>query len=60
MTVATIPTEYALNQAMRSLVLSTIIALCDQYKISSGELEKLVDQLARSEANSITPQSAVL
>jgi len=57
MTVTTIPTEFALNEAMRSLALSTIIALCKQYKISSADLEKLVHQLARSEANSTRPQS---
>lgn len=47
MTVTTIPTKYALNEAMRSLALSTIIALCEQYKISSAELEMVAHQLAK-------------
>ncbi|WP_210452561.1 hypothetical protein [Pantoea ananatis] len=60
MTVTTIPTELALNEAMRSLALSTILVLCEQNKISSADLEMLAHQLARSEANSTTPQSTVL
>ncbi|WP_256852725.1 hypothetical protein [Pantoea sp. Fr+CA_20] len=60
MTVTTIPTELALNEAMRSLAISTILVLCEQYKISSADLEMLAHQLARSEANSTTHQSTIL
>lgn len=51
MTVTTIPTEFALNEAMRSLTLSTILALCEQNQISPADLEMLAHQLAQREAN---------
>ncbi|QIE96154.1 hypothetical protein G5574_03845 [Pantoea stewartii] len=51
MTVTTIPTEFALNEAMRSLALSTILTLCEQNQISPADLEMLAHQLAQREAN---------
>ncbi|WP_210523679.1 hypothetical protein [Pantoea ananatis] len=57
MTVTTIPTEFALNEAMRSLALSIILTLCEQNQISPADLEMLVHQLVRSEANSTRHQS---
>ena len=60
MTVTTIPTEFALKESMRSLAIRTILVLCEQHKINSADLEKMAQQLARSEANTTTPQSTVL
>lgn len=51
MTVTTIPTEFAINEAMRSLALSTILALCEQNQVSLADLEMLAHQLAQREAN---------
>ncbi|MGC8343629.1 hypothetical protein [Pantoea ananatis] len=51
MAVTTIPTEFALNEAMRSLALSTILTLCEQNQISPADLEMLAHQLAQREAN---------
>ncbi|WP_394547179.1 hypothetical protein [Pantoea ananatis] len=59
MTVTTIPTEFALNEAMRSLALSTILALCEQNQISPADLEMLAHQLAQREANADAKSGAL-
>jgi hypothetical protein len=46
-----IPTQFALNEAMRTLALNTILALCEQNQLSPADLEKLAHQLAQREAN---------
>ncbi|WP_029568901.1 hypothetical protein [Pantoea ananatis] len=59
MTVTTIPTEFALNEAMRSLALSTILTLCEQNQISPADLEMLAHQLAQREANADSKSGAL-
>lgn len=59
MTVTTIPTEFALNEAMRSLALSTILTLCEQNQISPADLEMLAHQLAQREANADAKSGAL-
>ncbi|AWQ18448.1 hypothetical protein C1N63_06190 [Pantoea ananatis] len=59
MTVTIIPTEFALNEAMRSLALSTILALCEQNQISPADLEMLAHQLAQREANADAKSGAL-
>lgn len=50
MQVTLIPTEFALNEAMRNLALSTILTLCEQHQIGPADLGKLGHQLAQREA----------
>lgn len=59
MEVTTIPTDFALNEAMRSLALSTILALCEQNQISPAGLEMLAHQLAQREANADAKSGAL-
>lgn len=59
MTVTTIPTEFVINEAMRSLALSTILAMCEQNQISPADLEMLAHQLAQREANADAKSGAL-
>lgn len=46
-----IPTEFALNEAMRTLALNTVLAICEQNQLSPADLHQLANQLAQREAN---------
>ncbi|AZI52012.1 hypothetical protein CBF16_14545 [Pantoea agglomerans] len=46
-----IPTQFALNEAMRRLTLNTVLAICEQNHLSPADLQRLAHQLAQREAN---------
>lgn len=50
MQVTLIPTEFALNEAMRNLAFSTILTLCEQHQLGPADLEQLAHQLAQRDA----------
>lgn len=49
--ITTIPTEFALDEAMRRLALNTVLAICEQNHLSPADLQQLAHQLAQREAN---------
>ncbi len=49
--ITTIPTEFALDEAMRRLALNTVLAICEQNHLTPADLQQLAHQLAQREAN---------
>lgn len=47
-----IPTEFAVNEAMRSLACRTILAISEQHQLGPEDLERLAHVLAQREASS--------